>query len=482
MLTFVIVRSIRDEMAKTGRERWKDTLKGLPPERPVMEQAGNEGRPTNVAGGRLVSRTREVSDLSFSAFLASQSAPRVSWATPDGFELVGGDAAATLTATGPDRFDTLREDAAALFADSDTDGPPAARPRAIGGLAFDPSHEPAPPWTGFPGALFVVPRVQLTRADDRTWLTVTAAGPDLDPATVTADLDAAHDAITDLPMMRPSGGGPGVTATRRTASKDEWTDGVAAVVERIQAGDLRKVVLATALDVDLASSIDVPGTLERLRRTYPECYRFLVQPTAESGFFGPPPERLVKITGQAVETEALAGSVARGDTPEADAELARSLETSEKIRHEQGVVVDAIRERLAPLGEVRVGERGVRKLANIQHLRTPITATLDDDTHVLDVVEALHPTPAVGGLPPERAREVIHETEPFDRGWYAAPMGWFDAAGDGEFAVGIRSAVAGGRHARLYAGNGIVADSDPDEEWAELGPKFRPVLDELERE
>ncbi|WP_079890753.1 isochorismate synthase [Halococcus agarilyticus] len=447
-----------------------------------MEQAGDDGRPTNAAGGRLVSRTREVSDLSFPAFLASQPVPNVSWATPDGFELVGSEAAATLTAGGTDRFDTLREAAAALFADVDADGPPAARPRAIGGFAFDAAHDPAPPWTGFPGALFVVPRVQLTRADDRTWLTVAAAGPDADPTTVATDLDAAHDTVVDLPMMRPSGGPPGVAATRRTTSKAEWTAGVAECVERIRRGDLRKVVLATALDVDLASPVDVPGTLERLRRTYPECYRFLVQPTDEAGFFGPPPERLVKMDGREIETEALAGSVARGDTPEEDAELARSLETSEKIRHEQGVVVDAIRERLAPLGGVRVGERGVRKFANIQHLRTPITATLDGDAHVLDVVEALHPTPAVGGLPPERAREIIHETESFDRGWYAAPMGWFDARGDGEFAVGIRSAVAGGRRARLYAGNGIVADSDPDEEWAELGPKFRPVLDELEHE
>jgi menaquinone-specific isochorismate synthase len=128
---------------------------------------------------------------------------------------------------------------------------------------------------------------------------------------------------------------------------------------------------------------------------------------------------------------------------------------------------------------VNVGEREIKQLSNIQHLRTPITAMLDDETHVLDVVEALHPTPAVGGLPPERARTVIGETEPFDRGWYASPVGWFDAAGDGEFVVGIRSAVGGGHDATLYAGNGIVADSEPEEEWAELAPKFRPVLDEL---
>lgn len=445
-----------------------------------MAQAGSEEYPPGVGDGRLVSRTREISDLSFRAFLSGQSAPRVAWATPDGFELVGGGAAAAIRADGSSRFDTLREAAARLFADIDADGPPAARPRVLGGLAFEADHAPMPPWEGFPAALFVLPRIQLTRADDQTWLSVTSYGSDATPEAVEARLDAVHETMTDLPMMRPSGGSPGVTATRRTTSKDEWMKSVEHGVARIRAGDLRKVVLATALEADLESVVEIPDTLERFRRTYPECYRFLVQPTDEAGFFGPPPERLVHMKGRRIETEALAGSVARGDTPEEDTDLARSLATSEKLGHEQVLVVDAIRERLAPFGEVTVGERGVRKFANIQHLRTPIAATLDSEQHVLDVVEALHPTPAVGGLPPERAREIIRETEPFDRGWYASPVGWFDAAGDGEFAVGIRSAVAGGRHATLYAGNGIVADSDPEEEWVELGPKFRPVLDELE--
>jgi menaquinone-specific isochorismate synthase len=119
-------------------------------------------------------------------------------------------------------------------------------------------------------------------------------------------------------------------------------------------------------------------------------------------------------------------------------------------------------------------------LTNIQHLQTPITARLDEQTHVLELVEALHPTPAVGGLPRDQALEVIAETETFERGWYAAPVGWFDAAGDGEFAVGIRSGVASDRSATLYAGNGIVADSDPHAEWNEIQPKYRPILDELE--
>ena len=447
-----------------------------------MEQAGSEERPSVAAGGKLVSRTCEVPDLSFRAFLASQPVPRVSWATPDGFELVGGGAAATLTASGPNRFETLRTAATRLFDDIDTDGPSAARPRVIGGLAFDAEHTPASPWEGFPAALFVLPSVQLTRDDDRTWLTVAEYGLDTTPETVENVLEATRETIADLPMMRPSGGPPGVAATRRTTSKTEWVEGVERAVSHIHDDDLRKVVLATALEADLESKVEIPDTLERLRRTYPECYRFLVQPTEAAGFFGPPPERLVTLDGRTVATEALAGSVERGETPEEDAELARSLEESEKLRHEQALVVEAIRDRLEPLGAVTVGERGIRKFTNIQHLRTPIRAELDGETHVLHIVEALHPTPAVGGLPSEEALSVIRETEPFERGWYAAPIGWFDAAGDGEFAVGIRSAVAGGRHATLYAGNGIVADSDPEEEWAELGPKFRPVLDELERE
>jgi menaquinone-specific isochorismate synthase len=242
------------------------------------------------------------------------------------------------------------------------------------------------------------------------------------------------------------------------------------------------VVLAVALAVTLEEAVAVPDALERLRRSYPDCFRFLVQPTDQAGFFGVPPERLVRLDGREARTEALAGTVARGDTPEEDAALADSLLSSEKLQHEQALVAEAIEEHLAPLGTVTVGEQGVRKLANVQHLHTSIEATLDGDSHVLDLVDALHPTPAVGGLPPETAERVIRETETFERGWYASPVGWFDADGDGEFAVAIRSAVAGGRRATLFAGNGIVADSDPADEWEEVRMKFEPILAALERE
>jgi len=294
-----------------------------------MEPAQREATAATRDGAVLVSRTRDVPDVSYRAFLSSHPAPRVHWAAPDGLEIVGSGAAVELTASGPDRFDRLREAASAVFESVDRTGPSETRPRLIGGLAFNENHEAAPPWDGFPAARFVLPRVQLTRADGTTWLTVREYGLDATGERAEAALDRVHDSLSDLPMMRASGGPPGVRETRVTPPKAEWTAQVERAIERIESGDLRKVVLATALEADLEDEIDVPDVLERLRRTYPNCYRFLVQPTEAAAFFGPPPERLVKMTGRRVLTEALAGSVPRGETPEADAEFAESLVDSE---------------------------------------------------------------------------------------------------------------------------------------------------------
>jgi menaquinone-specific isochorismate synthase len=428
----------------------------------------------------LVSRAREVPDVSYRAFLETTDWPRFHWAALDGVEVSGGGACARLTARGTDRFDRLQSDSEALFSGRDVDAPRAARPRLFGGSSFFPDHEPSAPWSGFPATEFVLPRVQLTRARGSTWLTVNACGDDQDPSTVDRRLEAIAETIEDLPAMRPVGDLPGVTERRPVTTRDEYVGGVERTIERIETGALRKVVLATTVAADLAENVDAIDLLERLRRTYPECYRFLVSFGEDASFFGAPPERLVRLEGRRATTEALAGSVARGETPVEDEALATSLLESEKLQFEQGVVLDAICDQLAPFGDVDRGEQGVRKLATIQHLHTPVTAHLDDAEHVLTLVEALHPTPAVGGLPPDLAADAIRETEPFERGWYAAPIGWFDASGDGEFAVGIRSAVAEGDRVTLFAGNGIVADSDPAAEWDEVQLKFRPILDELE--
>ncbi|WP_293033685.1 isochorismate synthase MenF [Natronococcus sp.] len=436
-------------------------------------QSAVDSRPDS---GGLTSRSRELEDVSFGAIVEAENACRVQWATPDGLEVVGRGVAARFRARGPERFDEIRTQAEAAFDGLDHCGPAVARPRAFGGFSFHDGHDAGGVWHGFDAASFVVPAVLVTRSDDGTWLTAVAD----DAEDATRRLEAWHERLLELPAMRPSGSGPGVAETRRTTPIESWRAQVEAALERIDAGELTKVVLAQALSVDLEGPIDVPATVERLRRQYPNCYRFLIGDGTSGTFFGAPPERLVSKRGDRVETEALAGSVPRGETPEEDDEHVERMLDSEKFRREHGLVVESIRDQLAPLAsELTVDDRRIRRLATIQHLQTPIEATLEADRHVLELVEALHPTPAVGGVPPGAALETIRETESFDRGWYAAPIGWFDAAGDGEFAVGLRSGVATDETVTLFAGNGIVADSDPEEEWEEVQLKFRPILDEL---
>lgn len=443
-----------------------------------MEPAQGEEQPS--VGAPVVSRSVEIPEVSFRSFLAASDPPRLHWADRDGIEVVGSGAAVRLGTESTARFEAIRDAATELFERIDHDGPPQAVPRLFGGFSFRADYAPTPPWSDFESAAFVLPRQYLLRRDDETWLTVSGRVDRHSTAEIEADLEATAAAIGDLPDAT-GGEPPGVEDTRITTTRSEWIDGVERALERIEAGTIEKVVLATAMEVDLQSPVNVPWILGRLRRTYPDCYRFLFEPTEGTSFFGPPPEQLVALSDGHVETEALAGSVPRGETPETDEEYAASLREDPKIQHEQGLVVDAITDDLSAFGPVTEGDRRVHKLTNIQHLRTPIEATVDEDVHVLDLAAALHPTPAVGGTPKESAMETIREIEPFDRGWYAAPIGWFDGTGDGEFSVGIRSGVVSGRSATLFAGNGIVADSDPADEWEELQPKYRPLLDEFER-
>jgi menaquinone-specific isochorismate synthase len=431
----------------------------------------------SLSRSRVVSRARRV-DATLGAAVGALPDPRAAWRPPSGPAVVGSGAAETIVASGPERFRRVRERATALLTDVDAGDSDAPGPRLVGGFAFTDDHEPTPPWRGFPGARFVLPRVQVARSDGETWVRVQHCGPDADAATVEAALDEAAAVVADAPPV--SGASPGVVSTTQFTTRAAWREQVEAVVERIRGGALQKVVLACALRADLGAPVDDADVVAAFADGPPDTYRFAVAPGAGATFFGATPERLVARSGRVVETEALAGSTRRGDTVAADDRLAASLRDSEKDQHEHALVVEAIRDQLAPVAaSIGRGEQSVRRLDSVQHLHTPVTATLETDVHVLDLVERLHPTPAVGGLPPDAALATIQDTETFDRGWYAAPVGWFDAAGDGEFAVGIRSAVASGRTATLFAGNGIVADSDPDDEWAEVQLKFDPMLEHL---
>ncbi|MGM0716674.1 MAG: isochorismate synthase [Halobacteriota archaeon] len=445
-----------------------------------MEPLGSEE--AAPLGTGLTSRTtRLTAEPDQDAVLAAAEAPRTFWAAPGEATVVGGGAATTIRAGGRDRFRTVREAADELFSVGDVHaGALAARPRLFGGFSFHDEHASVGAWEGYPGAKFVLPRTQVTYTDDGTWLTVN--GVDTDPERVERRLDEVMDRLRTLPDRVASEGPPGIADRIRTTSETDWRDSVTAATDRIEAGELQKVVLAQALQVSLRRSLSLSGALCRLGERYPGCYRFLIEPDDGSGgFFGATPERLVGRYGRTVETGALAGTTGRGETPEEDEWLAAELLADDKNVHEHELVAGAVRTQLEPYAaSIRAGERSIRRLATVQHIETPITAELADDEHVLDLVEALHPTPAVGGLPPKEALRTIRDTEPFERGWYAAPVGWFDAAGYGSFAVAIRSAVARDDTVTLFAGVGIVADSDPDREWDEVQLKYRPILDELE--
>lgn len=447
-----------------------------------MEQWHGQGPPERSSAESVAVRGRRISSGSVRTLLRLAEPPHLVWSAAE-TTVAAGSAAVKLAAEGPERFASIRDAAETVLAGLDVSPslPPAARPRLFGGFAFHGDHATTRgyPWTGFPSALFVLPAVQITTTDEATWLTAAAAG---DGATDRAAgrLEDWADRLASAPAFDRAPA-PGVRSRAATPDRDGWRQQLRTALDRIDSGELRKVVLAQALGVDLATAPVVPDILSGLASRYPECTRFLIRPQSAGTFFGATPERLVTVEDRDVRATVLAGSTGRGDTDAEDAWLAQDLRDSAKDRHEHDVVLEAIQDRLAPFSTtVEAGDRRVRKLATIQHLETPVEATLAEDHHVLDLVERLHPTPAVGGMPQKAALESIRELEPFDRGWYAAPFGWIDAAGNGTFVVALRSAVADDSRATLFAGSGIVDDSDPDFEWDEVQVKFRPILDELE--
>jgi salicylate biosynthesis isochorismate synthase len=228
--------------------------------------------------------------------------------------------------------------------------------------------------------------------------------------------------------------------------------------------------------------IDVTGVMSQLAVSAPESTLFAVSRGPRT-FVGATPERLVSLQGRELRTVAMAGSTRRAVEPDDDEALAKELLESDKEHEEHAVVVAMLRESLAPVVEdLYVGARPeVVRLRHVQHLVTPLSGRLRADADVLTLVERLHPTPAVGGTPRELALELIDEEEPHERGWYAGPLGWIDRHGDGEFVVALRSGVVHGREATLFAGCGIVADSDPDREWDESSAKLMALGSALGR-
>lgn len=423
------------------------------------------------------------------------------WAGPSTPPVLAAGRETVLTATGPDRFRTIKRRGNTVLSKIDQTGIPyPARPRLFGGFSFFDDDSLDPPWADFEPAEFVLPATQVVLGESHTMVTGFGERASDRVEKTVKSLENARDRElgTTGPFATKARASQGTRSDNGSwrkrvdpeglrAERSAWTKRVRSVRDKIRDTDLQKVVLAAAFDLEIDGDLQLGAVMAALERQYPDCYRFSFSNPGtgpavmgESTFFGASPERLVEKRGQTLETEALAGTVKRGESPTADGQQIDRLLGDSTLAREHELVANQITDRLGGLGaDVSVGDRAVRTLANVHHLRTPITASLPQNVHVLDLVESLHPTPAVGGLPTEHARETIAEIESTVRGWYGAPIGWFDAGGDGTFAVGIRSGLARTGNATLFAGNGIVGGSDPETEWRELEAKFEPIREVL---
>jgi len=354
-----------------------------------------------------------------------------------------------------------------------------AGPLLVGGFAFDPRRPATTPWAGYPAGRLALPRLTLVTRGGASILTINAV---VSP-TVERDIAAAIDAADVVLASLAAVGLPNASIAHNNVMVEDvtprrrWEALVADGARACRDDGLRKVVLARAVRARARDAFDVVAALRYAREADPNAYTFAVV-RGDHAFLGATPERLVRLCDGVVDVACLAGSTARGATPADDMARGGLLLSSAKDRAEHRVVVDAVREALAPLSpDLRVpAAPRLLRLRDVQHLYTPVTGHVAGGTDVLDLVARLHPTPAVGGWPRADALAYIRAREGFDRGWYAAPVGWLDRHGEGEFAVALRSVLVRGHEATLFAGCGIVADSIPAAEYEETRLKLRPML------
>lgn len=275
------------------------------------------------------------------------------------------------------------------------------------------------------------------------------------------------------------GGSLGEVTVRSVRPADEWCTVVDAATKRIIDGELTKVVLARELELVADRAFDPWAILERLEQMYPAAFTFAVD-----GFVGASPELLVSRMGDIVRARPMAGTTSRTGEPESDQRRAAELLASDKNRVEHQITIDMVHDTLLPWCSYLDAEPSptVVQAGPVQHLATMVEGRLSAPApSVLELVAELHPTPAVGGWPREDALRVIAEVEGADRGSYAGPVGWVDARGNGAWAVGIRSVQLDGPRAKLFAGVGVVADSDPQAELEETRAKAQALLGVLVR-
>jgi salicylate biosynthesis isochorismate synthase/menaquinone-specific isochorismate synthase len=440
-----------------------------------------------AAAGRkrrtLVSVTVEVDieDPCAAVFVSRLASDRwFCWEQPDReFALAALGVAHEATSRGPGRFDDIAHECLETTGDAIVDEPPGLPPGAgpvwVGGFAFDPEGGASSPWSSLSPGSMVLPELSLCRQGDRSFLTVNAIVQPGKSDSAVPFVRIGHIRNSGMPLLDPHPTSqPKISSARPPM---DFERAVAAAARRIEAGEMSKVVLAREVVVSAPAAHDPAPLFGAMREQFPSCFCFCCG-TPEAAFIGASPELLVRRSGASVSTVALAGSTRRSSDPAVDDHLAEQLLRNDKDRREQRIVAERIVRALRPhaVWVEAAPEPEIVKVANIQHLATPVIAQLAEPRSAVELAGLLHPTPAVGGEPWPGAARAIAELEDLDRGWYAGPVGWMDGTEDGEFCVALRSALLRDREAHLYAGVGVVRGSDPTAELAETEVKLSALL------
>ncbi|MFK1443546.1 isochorismate synthase PchA [Pseudomonas aeruginosa] len=379
---------------------------------------------------------------------------------------------------GEQRFARIEENWQSLCADAVVEGPLA--PRLCGGFRFDPRGPREEHWQAFADASLMLAGITVLREGERyRVLCQHLAKPGEDALALAAYHCSALLRLRQPARRRPPGPTAGAQGDASALERRQWEAKVSDAVSSVRQGRFGKVVLARTQARPLGD-IEPWQVIEHLRLQHADAQLFACR-RGNACFLGASPERLVRIRAGEALTHALAGTIARGGDAQEDARLGQALLDSAKDRHEHQLVVEAIRTALEPFSEaLEIPDApGLKRLARVQHLNTPIRARLADAGGILRLLQALHPTPAVGGYPRSAALDYIRQHEGMDRGWYAAPLGWLDGEGNGDFLVALRSALLTPGRGYLFAGCGLVGDSEPSHEYRETCLKLSAMRDAL---
>ncbi|WP_226670283.1 isochorismate synthase MenF [Metabacillus litoralis] len=453
----------------------------------LIQQSLEEAKQTNQSV--IVSRIREVDAIDPLHFLASCEelflGERFIWSTPErDFTLVGVGNELILenNYSTTERFSAIEKEwkrfNKRVIHDKDKERQNGTGPLLFGGFSFDPIKEKDPLWDAFSEAKFMLPTMMVTIVNNKTFLTVNKlVTPHDDLLSCLKHFEQSYSLNISHYQIDCEKVNEFSTIEYKTS---QWLKAVEKATNDIRLKEMDKVVLAREVHLKFTDKVNPYQVLSRLQKEQPTSFVFGFENGLQH-FVGATPERLIKKQDNEVLSTCLAGSIKRGKTKELDIELGEQLLSDAKNLIEHDIVVKMIKKALTNCCYEVISPKlpTLFKTKNIQHLYTPVKGYVQKGYSLLSIVEKLHPTPALGGFPKEKAIEKIRELEPMHRGWYAAPIGWLDDEDNGEFVVAIRSGLIEGHNVALFAGCGIVEESNPKSEYLETKMKLKPMMSAL---